>query len=147
MRLWSIHPSYLDAKGLVALWREALLAQKVLAGKTKGYKNHPQLDRFKEHKDPLNAISCYLLGVYKEAETRGYSFDKKKILKINSAADKSISVKSGQLKYEFDHLSCKLKIRDKEKFVINLVVKRLQTHPLFYPVNGRLECWERVNKV
>ena len=41
MKLWSIHPKYLDAKGLVALWREALLAQKVLDGKTEGYKNHP----------------------------------------------------------------------------------------------------------
>lgn len=46
MRIWSVHPSLLDAKGLVACWRETLLAQKVLQGLTKGYKNHPQLDRF-----------------------------------------------------------------------------------------------------
>ncbi|WP_368086417.1 pyrimidine dimer DNA glycosylase/endonuclease V [Nitrosomonas sp. Nm34] len=26
MRLWSIHPKYLDAKGLLALWREGLQA-------------------------------------------------------------------------------------------------------------------------
>lgn len=32
MRLWSLHPSYLDAVGLVALWREGLLARKVLQG-------------------------------------------------------------------------------------------------------------------
>lgn len=37
MRIWSLHPSYLDAKGLVALWRETLLAQKVLLGATVGY--------------------------------------------------------------------------------------------------------------
>lgn len=43
MRLWSLHPQYLDAKGLVALWREGLLAQAVLAGQTRGYKRHPQL--------------------------------------------------------------------------------------------------------
>ena len=43
MRLWSIHPRYLDSMGLVALWREALLAQAVLRGETKGYKFHPQL--------------------------------------------------------------------------------------------------------
>jgi len=30
MRLWTIHPKYLDRQGLLALWREALLAQKVL---------------------------------------------------------------------------------------------------------------------
>jgi hypothetical protein len=36
MRLWTLHPKYLDARGLVALWREALLAQKVLRGATRG---------------------------------------------------------------------------------------------------------------
>lgn len=30
MRLWSIHPCYLDSKGLIALWRESLLAQACL---------------------------------------------------------------------------------------------------------------------
>ena len=44
MRLWSLHPKYLDKLGLLGLWRESLLAQKVLLGKTKGYKNHPQLN-------------------------------------------------------------------------------------------------------
>ena len=53
MRLWSIHPKYLDTKGLLAVWREALLAKKVLENKTKGYKNHPQLERFKQQNDPL----------------------------------------------------------------------------------------------
>jgi hypothetical protein len=47
MRIWSLHPKYLDAKGLVALWRESLLAKQALESKTKGYKNHPQLNRFK----------------------------------------------------------------------------------------------------
>jgi len=44
MRIWSLHPKYLDSKGMVALWREALLAKQVLLNKTKGYKNHPQLN-------------------------------------------------------------------------------------------------------
>jgi hypothetical protein len=43
MRLWSVHPKYLDARGLVALWREGLLAQAVLRGRTSGYVRHPQL--------------------------------------------------------------------------------------------------------
>ncbi|MFN3505685.1 MAG: pyrimidine dimer DNA glycosylase/endonuclease V, partial [Caldimicrobium sp.] len=60
MRLWSIHPMYLDARGLVALWREALLARKVLIGETSGYRNHPQLVRFKRSASPLDAINRYL---------------------------------------------------------------------------------------
>ena len=39
MRLWSLRPKYLDSQGLVALWREGLLAQAVLRGKTRGYRN------------------------------------------------------------------------------------------------------------
>jgi Pyrimidine dimer DNA glycosylase len=47
MRIWSLHPQYLDRQGLTAAWREGLLAQKVLTGTTKGYRNHPQLRRFR----------------------------------------------------------------------------------------------------
>src|SRR5678815_1718275 len=79
MRLWSLHPKYLDAPGLVALWREALLARAVLRGETSGYKHHPQLDRFKTHAQPRSAINSYLAGVYAEALARGYSFDATKI--------------------------------------------------------------------
>jgi hypothetical protein len=43
MRLWSLHPQYLDPAGLVAVWREGLLARAVFAGQTTGYKHHPQL--------------------------------------------------------------------------------------------------------
>ena len=78
MRIWSLHPKYLDAKGLVALWREALLAQNVLLGKTRGYKNHPQLERFKLYDDSLLAMGFYLKVVYEEAKERGYNFDKHK---------------------------------------------------------------------
>lgn len=74
MRFWSIHPEYLDSKGLAALWREALLAQNVL-GNTKGYLNHPQLIRFRQQPDPLRSIGNYLHSVFLEAERRGYKFD------------------------------------------------------------------------
>ncbi|HWQ19849.1 MAG TPA: pyrimidine dimer DNA glycosylase/endonuclease V, partial [Methanotrichaceae archaeon] len=73
--MWSIHPKYLDARGLVALWREGLLAQKVLRGETQGYRYHPQLNRFKEAEDPKAAIAGYLKEVVKEAGRRGYCFD------------------------------------------------------------------------
>ncbi|WP_308727259.1 MULTISPECIES: pyrimidine dimer DNA glycosylase/endonuclease V [unclassified Arthrobacter] len=56
MRLWSLHPELLDAKGLVACWRETLLAQKTLAGQTAGYVNHPQLVRFRASGAPLRMV-------------------------------------------------------------------------------------------
>ena len=79
MRLWSLHPRYLDTKGLLAVWREGLLAQKVLKGQTKGYTHHPQLKRFKECKAPLRAIASYLHVICDEADTRGYAFQRNKL--------------------------------------------------------------------
>ena len=110
MRIWSIHPCYLDARGLVALWRESLLAQAVLQGKTSGYKNHPQLDRFKNTNNPEGAIAEYLRHILAEADTRGYKFDRSKIsTKIFSG---KILVTSGQIEYEFQHLLGKLQTRN-----------------------------------
>jgi len=79
VRLWSVHPKYLDARGLVALWREALLAQAVLRGGTKAYLHHPQLQRFRAQPSPLGAIADYLRGVHDEAIRRGYAFMARKI--------------------------------------------------------------------
>jgi hypothetical protein len=106
MRLWSLHPKYLDAKGLVALWREALLAQAVLMGRTKGYTKHPQLERFRESADPEGAIADYLCVVFDESLRRGYHFSAGKIGPVTSL--QVISVTTGQLWYEFDHLQKKL---------------------------------------
>ncbi|WP_313821293.1 pyrimidine dimer DNA glycosylase/endonuclease V, partial [Citricoccus sp.] len=75
MRLWSLHPQYLDRQGLTGGWREALLAQAVLAGRTKGYRSHPQLVRFRSHPDPAAAIGAFLLVTAEEAAERGYTFD------------------------------------------------------------------------
>ena len=91
MRLWSLHPSLLDQKGLVALWREALLAQKVLQGKTKGYRYHPQLQRFRQSKTPLTTISAYLWAVHDEASRRGYSFDSSKIARKRTPRTLTVS--------------------------------------------------------
>ncbi|HVN48800.1 MAG TPA: pyrimidine dimer DNA glycosylase/endonuclease V, partial [Bacteroidota bacterium] len=109
MRLWSIHPKYLDAKGLVALWREALLAQHVLAGKTRGYKHHPQLLRFQQQHNPLASLNAYLFAVYNEATEREYTFDRTKI--GTPRARKHISVTTGQLTFELEHLKRKLRKR------------------------------------
>jgi hypothetical protein len=143
MRLWSIHPKYLDAQGLIALWREALLAQRVLSGRTKGYKNHPQLHRFKKHPQPLSAIGFYLLGVYKEAITRGYNFTKEKILIAECKKIIKIPITSGQISYEFKHLMEKLRIRSHRFYHKVSETKDIKAHPLFKTVNGKVEFWER----
>ena len=142
MRLWSIHPKYLDSKGLLAVWREALLAKKVLAGKTKAYKHHPQLIRFKNHKKPLVAINAYLLEIYKEAKTRGYNFDKQKI-KIVKFNNKT-SVTSGQIKFEFQHLLKKLKSRDNEKYKQLKAIKKAEINSIFFLAPGKIEKWEKI---
>lgn len=140
MRIWSLHPSYLDAKGLVALWRETLLAKHVLEGRTKGYTNHPQLNRFKIAKKPLDCINHYLSEVYNEAVARGYNFDHSK---INwKFRPQSISVTSGQVKYESQHLLRKLKKRDPEKYKALSKRTRFRTHSLFRTKRGKIELWE-----
>jgi hypothetical protein len=143
MRLWSLHPQYLDAKGLVALWREALLAKKVLQNATKGYKNHPQLIRFKQHPDPIEAINHYLKIVYEQSLVRGYSFDSSKFSLGNNKVNK-IKVRLGQLQYEFSHLQNKLKTRDPKQFANLNSIKNPIAHPLFAVIEGEIEEWERV---
>jgi len=142
MRIWSLHPQYLDTKGIVALWRETLLAKHVLLGKTKGYTNHPQLNRFKAAKRPIDAIDQYLAEVYKEATNRGYNFDKTKInWKIKP---QTITVTDGQMEYETKHLKKKLKARDAKKLKEIEKEKTIKPHPMFKVVSGEIEDWEIV---
>ena len=143
MRLWSLHPKYLDTKGLVALWREGLLARHVLAGKTKGYRNHPQLDRFREQSEPVTAIDTYLVAVYEEACRRGFHFDPDK----TGTPDRQlkIPVSTGQVNYETEHLKKKLADRDPERFTILSKEQRIALHPLFYQIKGGIESWEKIS--
>ena len=145
VRLWSLHPKYLDAKGLVALWREGLLAQAVLLGKTKGYKNHPQLERFRESSDPEGAIADYLGLVLDESIRRGYHFSADKIGPVTSLL--CIPVTTGQLEYEFAHLQKKLLSRDPIKHASNQAetgMGLIDPHPLFHEFAGSVEHWEKV---
>ncbi|MFL1705868.1 pyrimidine dimer DNA glycosylase/endonuclease V [Campylobacter sp. MOP7] len=144
MRLWTISPVYLDAKGLVALWREALLAKHVLNGLTKGYKNHPQLDRFYAHKNPKELINAYLQEVYEEALKRGYKFDKSKIGAFSSQNLSPVQVTSGQIEYEFAFLQDKLRVRDTAMYERNLRVSEVKIMSLFKAVNGDVEPWEKI---
>ncbi len=140
MRLWSIHPKYLDSKGLVALWREGLLAQNVLLGNTRGYKNHPQLIRFKNTNNQSAAIACYLRSVAEEADSRGYNFNRNKI--VDMIFKDKILVTKGQLHYEFEHLLKKLKNRDQDLYRKFENLYDVEPNPLFNVVIGDIEDWE-----
>ncbi len=141
MRLWSLHPKYLDPQGLVALWREGLLAKKVLENKTKGYKSHPQLIRFHQSRRTLTAINAYLHAVCDEADARGYAFDRTKLSRRNAAVEK-IPVPRGQVDYEWQHLMKKLKQRSPADHLRLKKVSRIQIHPLFNRVRGGVADWE-----
>lgn len=141
MRIWSLHPRYLDSQGLVALWRETLLAQAVLHGLTKGYTNHPQLLRFKAHADPQAAIGSYLGVVQAHATERGYHFDASKIL--GKVTHTTITVTQGQVAYEWQHLRSKLQQRNPQVFEQWQHVEMPEAHPLFTVVPGDIEAWEK----
>ncbi len=141
MRLWTLHPRYLDSKGLTALWREGILAQKVLQRKTIGYRRHPQLSRFLSHPRPLAAIATYLDAVFKEAMERGYRFDGGKI--GESRIRKRIAETRGQLLYEKNHLARKLFRRDRRRFSELKNIKNPDAHPIFRIVAGGVREWER----
>ena len=143
MRLWTLHPRYLDSKGLVALWREALLARAVLRGKTKGYRSHPQLQRFRAHPNPISAINAYLAEVHAEAARRGYAFDRSKVGPIRDIAP--IVTTDGQLAYEWTHLMKKLARRDPAAHRRLRSLRDPDAHGLFVSVSGAIETWERTS--
>lgn len=140
MRLWSLHPSYLDRQGLVALWREALLAQKVLRGQTRGYKYHPQLLRFRACSRPRAAIASYLRAVHAEAQRCAYRFDAAKIGRAHYQG--TLPVTQGQLEFERKHLAMKLKDRDPGRRKFLMEITRVRAHPLFRGRPGAIEAWE-----
>lgn len=143
MRLWSLHPKYLDPQGLVALWREALLAKAVLRGETRGYIHHPQLERFKVHPQPRLAINTYLSAIHTEATHRGYAFDRSKIGPVRVV--QLITVNSGQLMCEWQHLQCKLSARSPGVLANWVSVLVPACHPLFRKQSGPVAAWERAS--
>ena len=145
MRLWSVHPKYLDTKGLLACWREALLAQKVLAGQTSGYRNHPQLERFRATDDPLATIGRFLEHIAVEADERGYNFNRALILHPPGGTRATpIPVTTGQIAHEKAHLLGKLALRDSARQALLAGENPPVLHPLFTVVPGEIESWERV---
>ncbi len=142
MRLWTLHPRYLDPQGLVALWREALLAREVLRGRTRGYRQHPQLLRFRSCTSPCAAIDDYLAGVFAEAQSRGYRFDRSKLGR--AARVSRITTTDGQLQYEWMWLLSKVRRRSPLVYRRHVEVSMPAVHPLFRVVPGPIAEWERV---
>ncbi len=154
MRVWSLHPSYLDRQGLVACWRESLLAQAVLAGRTRGYRQHSQLVRFRATPDPVATIGAYLAVLAEEAGERGYRFDRTRIDRPARIAEDAagpdgvtvpaLPVTDGQVVHEWAHLMAKLALRSPERHVALRGTTEIAVHPLFVRVPGPVETWERV---
>ncbi len=142
MRLWSLHPKYLDARGLTALWREALLAQAVLRGRTRGYRQHPQLHRFRSHRTPLAAIAQYLWIIHAEASARGYAFDRSKVRVPHHGV--VLTVTRGQFEHEWTHLLAKLRRRSPLVWRHWRDTRAPRTHPVFRRRRGAVEQWEHL---
>ncbi len=145
MRLWSLHPGYLDQKGLTAVWREGLLAQAVLAGRTRGYTRHPQLRRFRESGVPLQCIAAYLRAIQAEAVRRGYRFDAGKI--GPGVMPGTLPVSRGQLTYEWAHLIRKLRVRNPRWLARWRMIEHPRPHPLFRVAPGGIAPWESIKPV
>ncbi len=141
MRLWTIHPRYLDARGLVAVWREGLLAQAVLLGLTRGYTRHPQLDRFRAQPSPVAALATYLAGVHAEAVRRGYHFDRSKIQR--GRVRHTLPETRGQLRYEWALFMGKVKQRAPAHGQRLRGIRTPDPHPLFHIVSGDVQPWEK----
>lgn len=143
MRLWSVHPRYLDRQGLVAGWREGLLAQAVIERSSGGYSRHPQLDRFRASPDPALMLSLFLWGLLDEADTRGYRFAREKILGGREPAGR-LPVTTGQVDYEWCQLIARMRRRSPDWASRWVSEERPDVHPIFVVVEGPIESWERV---
>ena len=125
----------------MALWREGLLARSVLSGATIGYRHHPQLDRFRRARRPVELLDAYLSAIVDEADSRGYAFNRSKLGRARGRARLRVTV--DQLAHEWRHLSAKLRARDPERYRHLRASSRPQAHPLFTVVPGEIEPWER----
>jgi len=145
MRLWTLHPRYLDSRGLVSLWREALLAQAALAGKAGSFGSHPQLARFRQARSAKDAIRSYLLAIHAESLRRGFRFTLERIdgSGEQGARDAGVLVVTrGQLDYEWEQLRDRLRKRSPAALLKTSEPFCPDPHPLFQVVRGPVAAWE-----
>ncbi|WP_241668971.1 pyrimidine dimer DNA glycosylase/endonuclease V [Rhodanobacter glycinis] len=119
----------------------ALLARAVLRGETQGHRQHPQLQRIRQHATPLLVINAYLSPIHAESVARDYSFDRSKIGPVRSIA--AIDATTGQLAYEWQCLLQKLATRNPVLHEQWHALARQECHPLFRLRQGPVEPWER----
>ena len=141
MRLWTLHPKYLDAKGLVAAWREALLAQAVLRDRNDWLPKPSSTDPV----PPLTLTGSKYRVLSSRAACRG----KPAWVSVRPRKDRlprggrsRLKATLGQLGYEWKHLRAKLAIRDKAWLASLGRVARPDAHPTFRVVPGDVEDWE-----
>ncbi|MDH5205720.1 MAG: pyrimidine dimer DNA glycosylase/endonuclease V, partial [Hylemonella sp.] len=113
----------------------------VLHGQTRGYRHHPQLDRFRNSDAPLAAMSLFLQAVQTEALSRGYAFDARKIHPVQESVQ--LPVTAGQMQFEWEHLLAKLQLRKPDLLRRWQSTGAPEAHPLFTVCPGDIEAWER----
>lgn len=152
-RLWSLHPGYLDQKGLGACWKEAKGAQTSLMNPDAGGQQHSALIRFRAHHDPVGAIGAYMRSLWVEAALRrNYRYNYKLIAQPNPPSEVyetnfAMPVTKGQVQYEAEFLREKINKRDglpRLYLPSPNTLEAIRLHPLFYMVEGDVEDWERV---
>lgn len=163
MRVWSIHPAYLDTKGLVASWKEGIQGLNALRnprkpnGKWAMFAHHPQLIRFKRFENPELCLSEYLHFIADEADRRNYNFNRNLILPRLDENPYQIWITCGQLIYEWDFLSHKVTCRtgfweygkptiNGKSTVETIASWSCVVHPMVVLIPGDIECWEKVKE-
>lgn len=150
MRLWSLHPSYLDKQALQVCWADALQAleyYKQERAYMKGITNdlspyfYPCLDRFRMTGSPIAHITNYLHGLCDESERRNTPFGRAKLPEFTPGL--RLKVTDGQIAREEKLLLLQLNRRKQTQLWMDLfVAEYVQPHPLFEIVSGPVEPWE-----
>lgn len=130
MSLWSVHPRYLDNKGLISAWNRGLQLQKQLSTEPARNTGNSQLIMFSRQEKPLHAIGSYLSFIASEGCRRGYKFTHEKILYPNFD-EELLPIDSEQLRSENQMLQNRLKTRDKNRYQQLSSQSWPETHPLF----------------
>jgi hypothetical protein len=141
MRIWSIHPKYLDSKELLNLWNETIQAKNEFLTKFSGHFSNKQLERFLDLKNPLEAINSYMSSIYREAVKRDFSVDDS-FMDWDFDDSIQIPVTAGQISHEISKLKSRLRERDEKKLQKLNGRTFLELHPIFYSVPGTIEEWE-----
>ena len=139
-RIWSLHPKYLDGIEIFFLWRNCIMAKKILDGTEKVNRKFPHLARFESSSNPIGAINIYLSEVYKIASTHGKNFKLDKF--DDSFKDISLNVTKGQMEYEVELFKKKLRNRSSDTNALIFKIKIIEPNPLFKVVEGNKEAWD-----